>query len=95
MQMPNVPKRVKDHRKIPLWVYVLFAVALCSLLIYVIAAISPDFADGFNGSVGRAVRAVLAKRSRMPFTKRPAFVDEKNLARSTDSLMTIAVGMSL
>ena len=69
MQMPNVPKRVKDHRKIPLWVYVLFAVALCSLLIYVIAAISPDFADVFNGSVGRAVRAVLAHlTSWLPFS---------------------------
>ena len=69
MQMQNVPKRAKNYERIPVWVWVLLGVALLSLAIYVAAAVSPTFADGFNGSVGAFVRALLAHlTSWLPFS---------------------------
>ena len=69
MQKKNVAKRVKIYEKIPLWAYVLLGIALLCLVLYLIAVISADFADAFNDSVGRAVRAFLAHlTSWIPFS---------------------------
>ena len=69
MQKQNVPKRVKKYDKMPLWAYVFFGLALLCVLLYVVAAVSPTFADAFNGSVGSTVRALLAHlTSWLPFS---------------------------
>ena len=69
MQKQNVAKRVKKYEKIPLWAYVLLGVALACLVLYLIAVISPKFANGFNGSVGAFTRAALVHlTSWIPFS---------------------------
>ncbi len=69
MQKKNVAKRVEKYEKIPVWAWALLGVALLCLVLYLIAVISPDFADGFNGSVGAFTRALLAHlTSWLPFS---------------------------
>lgn len=69
MQKRNAAKRKKNYERIPRWAYVLLGIALLCLLLYLIAVASPDFADAFNGSVGRAVRAFSAHlTSWIPFS---------------------------
>ena len=59
----------KWQRFLPLYAWVLFGIAALSLMIYIIAVISPAFAAGFNGSVGAFVRRVLAAlTSLLPFS---------------------------
>lgn len=69
MQKQNVAKRVKNYEKLPVYFYVLMGIALLCLIIYIAAAVSPAFANGFNGSVGAFVRAALAHlTSWIPFS---------------------------
>lgn len=69
MHSKNAAKRVKNYEKMPLWAYVLFGIALLCLALYLIAVISPAFADGFNGSVGAFTRAFLGHlTSWIPFS---------------------------
>ena len=61
--------------KIPKFVYILLGVLLFSIIIYVIALISPDFADFFNRYPGAAVRAVLAWATNIfPFSLAEIFI---------------------
>ena len=69
MRQRNAAKRVKNYEKLPRWTYILFGVAALCLILYIIAAVSPAFANGFNGSVGAFVRAALAHlTSWIPFS---------------------------
>lgn len=69
MQKKNVAKRVKNYEKLPLYFYVFLGLAVLSLILYVIAAANPSFANFFNGTVGGAVRAALAwLTSVLPFS---------------------------
>ena len=69
MQKQNAPKRIKDYEKLPRYFYVFLGLAALSLILYLVAAISPGFANFFNGTVGGAVRAALAwLTSRLPFS---------------------------
>lgn len=60
MQKKNVAKRVRNYEKFSVLFYVFCGIALLALILYVIAAISPGFANGYNRTVGAAVRAFLA-----------------------------------
>ena len=56
----NENKPAKAQIKIPIFVYVFLCLLALSLIVYVIAVISPQFADFYNSTFGAAVRAVLA-----------------------------------
>ena len=69
MQKQNVAKRVKNYEKFSKVFYVFCGIAALSLILYVIAAISPGFANAYNGSVGAVIRAFLAHlTSWLPFS---------------------------
>lgn len=61
--------------KIPKFVYILLGILVFSIIIYIIAVISPDFADFFNDYPGAAVRAVLAWLTNIfPFSLAEIFI---------------------
>ena len=69
MQKQNVAKRVKNYEKFSKVFYVFCGIAALSLILYIIAAISPGFANAYNGSVGAVIRAFLAHlTSWLPFS---------------------------
>lgn len=69
MQRKNVAKRVRNYEKFTPLFYVFCGIALLALILYVIAAISPGFANAYNRTVGAAVRALLAHlTSWLPFS---------------------------
>ncbi len=50
----------KNPTKLPKWSLVLYGIALAALLLFVVCIISERFANGYNRTVGAAVRATLA-----------------------------------
>ena len=61
--------------KIPKFVYVLLGILLFSIIVYVAALISPDFADFYNRYPGAALRAVLAYATNIiPFSLAEIFI---------------------
>ena len=68
-------RRTSPLNKIPKFVYVFLGILLFSVIIYVIALISPSFADFFNRYPGAAVRAVLAfLTNAFPFSLAEIFI---------------------
>lgn len=62
-------KKRAEGRRLPRWCLALYAVALLSLLVYAVAAISEPFADFYNRTVAAALRACLAHlTSWLPFS---------------------------
>ena len=53
-------RREKNYEKLPLTFYVFCGITLVALVLYLIAVISPAFANAYNRTVGAAVRALLA-----------------------------------
>ena len=59
----------KNYEKLPRSFFLLFGIALLSLVLYLVGVISPRFAGWFNGTVAAFVRAVLAHlTSWLPFS---------------------------
>lgn len=59
----------KNYEKLPLSFFILCGIAAFSLIIYLVAVISPGFAAWFNGSIGAFFRALLAHlTSWLPFS---------------------------
>ena len=59
----------KNYEKLPRSFFLLFGIALFSLVLYLVGVISPRFAGWFNGTVAAFVRAVLAHlTSWLPFS---------------------------
>lgn len=69
-------KAVTDKKRfLPLYALVLFGLATLSLVIYLVAVISPDFAVWFNTHIGSATRAILAHlTSWLPFSLAEIFI---------------------
>ncbi|MBQ3483620.1 MAG: DUF3810 domain-containing protein [Clostridia bacterium] len=66
---PEKQKKSRDYEKFPLHAWIFLGLAALSLVLYLIAVASPRFADGFNSTVGAAVRALLAHlTSWIPFS---------------------------
>lgn len=62
-------RKPRDKRHLPLWALICYGVAALALLLLIVAAISPDFADAYNGTVGAFLRALLAHlTSWLPFS---------------------------
>ncbi|MBE6690038.1 MAG: DUF3810 domain-containing protein [Ruminococcaceae bacterium] len=63
------PPAHSRYEKLPLYFYILLGIAAFSLIVYLIAVISPAFANWLNGGIGAVVRAVLAHlTSWIPFS---------------------------
>ncbi len=57
------------HERVPIWCYVCYGLAALALIIYVVARISPAFADFFNQNVSEIFRRVLAALTNpLPFS---------------------------
>ena len=57
------------HERLPVWCFICYGIALLALLIYLIARISPAFADFFNQNVSEVFRRTLAALSNLvPFS---------------------------
>ena len=68
-------KKPVSPTKLPKFVYVLLGVLLLSIAVYVIALISPTFADFFNTYPGAAIRALLAWCTNLlPFSLAEIFI---------------------
>ena len=68
-------KKITPITKIPKFVYVLLGFLIFSVIIYVIALLSPSFADFFNRYPGAAVRATLAWLTNIfPFSLAEIFI---------------------
>ena len=69
MLKKKVPKRVRNYEKFSVLFYVLTGIAALALILLIIAICSASFANGYNSTVGAAVRAVLAHlTSWLPFS---------------------------
>ena len=57
------------HERLPVWCFICYGIAVLALLIYLIARISPAFADFFNQNVSEVFRRTLAALSNLvPFS---------------------------
>ena len=57
------------HERLPVWCFICYGIALLALLIYLIARISPAFADFFNQNISEVFRRTLAALSNLvPFS---------------------------
>ena len=62
-------RKRKNFEKMPRWSFLLLGIALVALILLITAAISEDFADAYNRTVGAFARAVLAHlTSWIPFS---------------------------
>ena len=67
--MPLQNSTAEKKRFLPRYALVFYGVLALSLLVYLVAVLSPTFAAWFNGTVGAAVRALLAHlTSWLPFS---------------------------
>ncbi len=63
------------HERLPVWCYVCFGVGVLALIIYVVARLSPAFADFFNQNISEIFRRVLAAVTNpFPFSFGEAFL---------------------
>ncbi len=68
-------KKPTNLTKLPKFAYVFLGILLLSFIIYIIAVISPAFADLYNDSIGAAVRAILAWITNpLPFSLAEIFI---------------------
>jgi len=68
-QADGAKKTDPKYEKLPLYFYILMGVALLALLLYLVAVLSPAFANWFNGGIGAGIRAFLAYlTSWLPFS---------------------------
>ncbi len=62
-------RKKRDPERMPRWSLVLYGIAALALILYIVAVLSTRFANAYNGTVGAALRAVLAfLTSWMPFS---------------------------
>ena len=59
-QQENTKKAYRTLTKIPLFVYILLGILLLSVAVYIVALLSPGFADFYNRYPGAFVRGVLS-----------------------------------